>query len=224
MLERWSKWLGSILDQPGALLYSAVDTLSRGDYYIIGVNPGGVGGTHTIADALRELPKKVGNSYLDECWAPGGRELEAGESPLQRRVKYLASLLPGAAENPLNSICATNLVFTQTRAVRDLDFHKLADVCWPVHEDMLAIVSPRLILAFGNSALSPYTVMKDRLGARNEQCRPSGHGHWQLRMAEVDLPGGRKAVLAGLPHLSRYSPIGRRQVEMLLQDATAGYI
>lgn len=82
-----------------------------------------------------------------------------------------------------------------------------ANVCWPVHQEILKIVNPTLVLAYGNSAKSPYSFLKTKYGTR-EQTFPSGHGDWECRAFRAD--SGFWVV--GLPHLSRYDITGHPPV------------
>ena len=203
--------LVDVLDRTGSILYSAVDTLSPGDIYILGLNPGGNGGP-TIAEHLESLPEKRNNAYIDECWDNKAADYGLGKAPLQRRLKCLMDCLG----YDLRSICASNLVFMKTHDARGLDFPRDADTCWPIHERILAIVHPKLILAFGNSRVSPYHYLFERFGDK-EEAIPSGHGKWRCRGFDTKM-NGRKVYVVGLPHLSRYSPKGKVAVIQWLKD------
>jgi hypothetical protein len=79
--------LRDILWDSGEVLYSAASTLRPGEVYLLGHNPGGDLSDPTLPRvgwSLDELPKKESNSYF-VSW--NGRE--AGEAPLQRRVRWL---------------------------------------------------------------------------------------------------------------------------------------
>ena len=91
--------------------------------------------------------------------------------------------------------------------------------CWPVHEAILGIVIPKLIIAFGNSVTSPYAYFSQILGG-SEESLPSRHGDWRVEGSDSQI--NRCSVyVAGLPHLSCYTPIGKGHVvEWLRKNIT----
>jgi hypothetical protein len=187
--------LSSVINRSGEILYSGAHTIRRGPIYLLGLNPGGDPNAHrkTILYHLENLPSKVENHYLDQSW--GGAL--AGTRPLQRRVQWLARSLG----QDLRNVCASNLIFVRSVDARSCGYPRLAQVCWPVHHAILAAVEPRLVIAFGNSGVSPYGFLRSvfRLSSAEESF-PSGHGDW--RCLAFRSAGMR---IAGLPHLSRYA-------------------
>jgi hypothetical protein len=188
--------LEPILDLSGKILYSSVDTLKPGRVYLLGHNPGGsplTKASQTIRLCLDALPQKVTNDYFDESW----KNRPVGTSFLQLRVKWLLQQL---GLNP-REVAASNLIFPRSVAVAESQFAKLSEICWPVHERILDIVTPALVIVFGNSGQSPYAFMRRRFNPSSETAVPSGHGTWTCRTFRVT---GRFRVV-GLPHLSRYN-------------------
>jgi len=196
--------LGKLLNESGGILYSSHNTLQRGDIYLLGYNPGGVGG-HPIIDSVDGLLTNEENAYVDVPWENGIGSWEKGKAPLQERVKWLLKELGHGIED----VCASNLVFVQSKAATDVDF-SFADKCWPVHEAILKLVKPKLLLVFGNSSPSPYSYLHHKFGGEQEYI-PAGHGNWSAKGFRANINGSALFV-AGLPHLSRYSPIGKTQV------------
>ena len=199
--------LAPVLSRPGGILYSAAKTLRPGSLYIMGLNPGGDpenSKSHNIGTSLDQLPQRTSNAYIDEAWDRGSHPLEKGQAPLQKRMVFLAQSLGCALEG----VCATTLIFMQTRSARDLQFGRDAERCWPVHEMMLAMVRPKLILAFGNSAISPYGYLRQVHASATEVRFPAGHGSWQCKTFTTQISGATVTVI-GLPHLSRYSPLDK---------------
>jgi hypothetical protein len=203
LIEMSRAALASIATQSGKILYNSVDTLRPGRLYILGLkNPGGdpdrpEPSHQTIADALDRLATKDGNDYIDECWQgcrlPGGR-------PLQRRVQWLCNQLG----HPPRTVCATNLIFIRSRQRNGCGFPLSADLCWPVHQSIIGIVRPRLILSFDSLV---YGYVGRRLAGADFgtiETVPSGHGNWQCRRATIPLSYG-PVHLVQLPHLSRYA-------------------
>jgi hypothetical protein len=194
--------LASIAAQSGKILYSSIDTLKPGRLYILGLNPGGdpdrpEPSHYTIAEALDRLATKDENDYLDERWqgcpVPGGR-------PRQRRVQWLCNQLGHAPR----TVCASNLIFIRSRQGNGCGFPRSADVCWPVHQSIIGIVRPRLILSFDSRV---YGYVGTRLGGMDFETIetvPSGHGSWRCRRASLSLSYG-PVHLVQLPHLSRYA-------------------
>lgn len=202
-------FLSEYLDQPGSLLYSAADTLKEGTVYLMGFNPGGSNGV-PLKDSINELASKTTNSYLDEEWSNGGGSYKAGEAPLQQRVRWVLETLK---QNP-RDVCASNLIFLQSVSAGQINYD-LAEICWPVHEAILSIVKPEVILVYGNSSVSPYGFLYSRFGGEQEYLS-SGHGEWSIKSFRCEI-GGQNVVVAGLPHLSRYKPMGKGGVKEWLE-------
>lgn len=202
--------LAGLLDKPGSILYSSHETLKPGEVYLLGFNPGGSGGS-PVERSINQLLTNTTNAYLDESWENQNGAWASGEAPLQKRIQWI---LESIKLNP-RDICASNLIFFQSRAARDMSF-SLAKQCWPVHEAVLNIVKPKLIIAFGNSRESSYGYLHAILGG-NEESFPSGHGNWKLKGFNSQI-NGRSVYVAGLPHLSRYSPIGKNHVVEWLSE------
>ena len=208
--------LSPILSRSGNILYSSAATLRPGTLYLLGLNPGGDPNDarhreQTIGSVLDALPAKRDNEYLDVSWRERGDRKPPGQSKLQRRVQWLSEML-GV---DLRDVCAANLIFARSTGAESSDYARLAPVCWPVHELILDIVRPKLVVAYGNSAVSPYAYLLQRFGASREVEFPSGHVTWTCRAFGV---GGMR--VAGLPHLSRYAidhhpDVGRWLTSML---------
>ncbi len=204
------KHLAPILDRSGSILYSAANTLRPGSIYLLGLNPGGDPTKHqTVRQTLETLPSRVTNAYLDERWE---RRQHPGQAPLQRRVQWLTHQLG----LDLRKVCAANLIFVRSRDDAGSGYPELADVCWPIHVAILKLVQPKLIIAFGNSAVSPYAYLRRRLHGSTEETFPSGHGSWPCRLfRSADIR------VVGLPHLSRYAVDKHPAVAVWLRDFLA---
>lgn len=101
------------------------------------------------------------------------------------------------------------------RGASDIDF-SLAQKCWPIHEAIIELIRPKLKLTFGNSSISPYAYLHTRLGGK-EDSFPSGHGNWSIKSFSCKI-NGHPLFVVGLPHLSRYLPIGKKQVVQWLLE------
>jgi hypothetical protein len=202
--------LAGILDRPGSILYSSHETLKSGDVYLLGFNPGG-SGSRSVESSIESILINTTNAYLDESWRNKNGVWENGEAPLQKRISWL---LKSIGINT-RDVCASNLIFFQSRQASDISF-SLAKKCWPVHEAILNIVKPKIIIAFGNSTASPYGYLKSMLDGKEESI-PSGHGSWSIKGFSCQI-NGHPVYIAGLPHLSRYSPIGKNHVVEWLSE------
>lgn len=78
--------LQTILRKSGSILYSAPRTLKKGDYYFLGLNPGGSVAEikETIDDSLNQMLEGscCHNAYLYEDWSSKNRKYKKGEHPL----------------------------------------------------------------------------------------------------------------------------------------------
>jgi len=190
--------LAPVLDRSGNILYSGATTLRPGSIYLLGLNPGGDPHHHrrqTLRRVLRNLPSKHDNEYLDKTW--DGQRTK-GTSVLQRRVQWLAKKLG----HDLRKTCASNLIFVRSTDAQNCGYPELARLCWPVHQTILSIVRPRLVIAFGNSSISPYAFLRSVLGDDSrERTFPAGHANWRCRAFRA----ANGMWVVGLPHLSRYA-------------------
>lgn len=137
--------LASVLERSGEVLYSGASTLQPGEVYLLGLNPGGSPDDPrlaklTIGASIAELPTKTHNSYLDTTWV--------GRAFLKRRVKWL---LPALGLNA-RDVAASNVSFVRSPDKKTAQIAHLGDLCWPVHERILDIVRPRLVLTYGDDA------------------------------------------------------------------------
>lgn len=203
--------LSDWLDKPGTILYSSYETIKPGSVYLLGFNPGGTDGT-PLKDSIAAILHKKTNDYLDQTgWKNGNGTWPEDKAPLQKRVCWLLEMI---GLNP-GGVCASNLIFLQSRKANDIDYSMYAERCWPVHEAILGIVQPKLIITFGNSKISPYSYLHSKFGSKEDHskddCIPSGHGNWNAKGFQCKI-NGNNVYVAGLPHLSRYSPKDKTQV------------
>jgi uracil-DNA glycosylase len=198
------------LKRPGGVLYSSHETLREGVAYIVGLNPGGDNSTNpvTVGDSVDGLLKNPDNAYLDEVW-------EGQAKQFQDSVKWVAEQLG----LPLRDICASNLVFFQSQnaeGVRPAD----PELCWPVHDAILQIVKPRIIIALGNKEKdSAFAFLHEKLtGGKGEIAyTPIGLKERTAKRFDATIHGS-KVVVAGLPHPSRNDWIDNAEVKAWLND------
>ncbi|SHG85386.1 hypothetical protein SAMN04488068_1667 [Hydrocarboniphaga daqingensis] len=204
-LMRFAKvQLASLMSINGAILYSSHKTLKLGPIYLLGLNPGGNPNDHptsTIANAIDELATREKNSYVEERWQYRCANRNKAASPLQKRIIYL---LAGLGCDP-KEVCASNLIFVRSVDASGCGYPSYADICWPVHEKIIEMVKPKLIIAYGNSGVSPYAYLRSISGHRTpETYQPAGHGNWQCKAFKWNRANGDDIAVVGLPHLSRY--------------------
>lgn len=213
--------LKHILDDMGEVVYSSHETLKKGDVYLLGLNPGGSSQEHpethipyTIRTHLERMLRRETNSFIDECWENGLSNFPIGEAILQKRV---IALLKGIGIDDPRTVCASNIIFKTSRSSADLCFG-LAGLCWPVHEAILKIVQPSLILTYGIQKVSAYEFLK-ALFLKGDELppQPASHGKWNCRGFHCDIDGNPTFV-AAVPHLSYYSPTNKHDVFKWIVD------
>jgi hypothetical protein len=192
--------LNELLDQSGSILYSPLNTLTKGDYYLLGINPGGKGGD-SIQEHLSQLSGSTRSAYYADDW---------DSNTLQKR---LVTLFKHASLN-LDNICSSNLIFLRSVSEGQLPKSRYAkgeliDKCWKVHKVILGIVQPKYIVTFGKL---PYTYVSTKLGMKETATKPAGHGKWLIRIAKSTYPENEQYIIS-FPHLSRYAP-----AESILKD------
>lgn len=195
------------LDQAGTILYSSHETIRPGNIYLIGLNPGGRESDKSLRGNIGHMLCETENAYLDQAWGGAAK----GKAPLQRRVQWVLEKLD---TNP-RDVLATNLIFQQTSNRTGIT-PDMARQCWPIHEALLKIVQPSLIVAFGNSGLSPYNHIYSLYGDTQQEYQLAGHGDWNLKRFQTSIDG-RPTTVIGLPHLSWYQPMGKPDVEAWLK-------
>jgi hypothetical protein len=196
VVEKAEEELKDILNESGTILYSSRATLSLGKYYFIGINPGGPAeGTSSIQSSLDDLKNETQNAYLHQSWC---RHKDCndckGKHPLQQNYQALFNALG----EDLESVCASNLIFKRSRGEKDAGGWNAALICWPLHMEIIKIVQPRAIIAFGKL---PFDFIQNALEGATVQVDRTNHGNWPWRRST--LKDGKKLI--GLPHLSRYA-------------------
>lgn len=180
-----------ITKMSGCILYSSVDTLKKGEFYFLGVNPGGEGSSRVTFD-----PTYTKNAYLDKSWSNNQGNYEGRLAPLQQRVIKLFETFGVDIED----VCASNLIFQQTQDISQLaDIYGYADDCFSIHRYIIEeVVKPKFIVSMGKIVFDYFL---ERQGYTYSHEFPAGHARWSIRIA---TQGDR--TLINLPHLSYYDP------------------
>jgi len=136
-----------------------------------------------------------------------GNILYSSGATLRPGTVYLLGLNPGG--DPHDPRHQEQTIDSALRALPSKRENEYLDVSWREQGIRRAAVQPRLIIAFGNSGVSPYAFLLSKLTPASETMFPSGHGSWRCRAFTA---GGMR--VAGLPHLSRYAidrhpPVGK---------------
>lgn len=193
-----------LLARSGSVLYSSASTLRKGNYYLLGVNPGGENdGTNTIRQSLALLPSNATNAYLDEPWEP----YEKGRHPLQRNVQALFRHL---GQEP-RDVCASNLIFNRSRREGRSGGFPAAEECWPVHEMILRVVQPLVVITFGRL---PFEFLTSKWRLQKGDARPAGHANWSCQIGSST----NNPLVIGLPHLSIYAMRNHTEVLDWVKD------
>lgn len=198
----------------GDVLYSDLKTLQKGDFYFLGVNPGGKSGEgKKIEETLSCTNEGSKNFYVDDC--SNGQQV-AGATRLQKNAKALFRAIfkelaspktpPADRDDVIREVLCTNLIFRNTKGEKEIAPSDVCS-CWGVHEYLLNIVQPKWIIAYGKR---PYTEISNRLGLHDfVDPADADHGTWKFRAARKGGTAGdswkENVVLIGIPHLSRYS-------------------
>lgn len=193
--------LGRDAENPGAVLYNGWDTLrSNKGLYIMGFNPGGApNDSKTMIDYLNEL-KDNHCSYEDECWycsADCRNDKHFGKKPHQKKVKELARVLGYDVRQSF----AANAVFFRSRKQGDLKTPwDIFEKCWPIHQEFLSIVQPRIILCLGNGDdYSAFAYLKMKIAPSEKH-----YGRVKEFMGEISVADGRtiRSRVIGVRHPS----------------------
>jgi hypothetical protein len=203
VLTQAESYLGQagLLDKPGAVLYSSVDTLTRGPVYLLGLNPGGTEGA-TLRDSI-DGSRRGNNAYLDEEWAPGGHVQPRGQSTLQRRVQALCrSMGVETRDTP-----ASNLAFTRsTGLATHSGYAGAVKLCAPVHEIFMNAIQPRFLMTFGS--IGHFAAGVNILSVES---RDAQHGTWKAHRGKA-IAFGHEVSFGNIPHMSLWSSDRRADV------------
>lgn len=178
----------------GGILYSSIDTLREGEFYFLGVNPGGENAIN-ILDNLEENKNK--NAFIDEAWSNKTKDYNSGDAPMQKRAKELFEKLG----SDIKDVCSSNLIFNQSVDEKSLDgkLFDNANICWKVHELLInEIIKPKYIISHGGTVYNYFVAKKE---FKPIEIFNSGHGDWSIKIAKKD-----DITLINLPHLSYYAP------------------
>ena len=97
---------------------------------------------------------------------------------------------------------ASNLIFIASRNSKELNFGNLANICWQLHEEILEIVKPKIILAYGiQKPKSSFEFLRNKFKPQPQEIEKieSGHRNWNCYSFKTE-----EFTVIGIPHLSYY--------------------
>jgi hypothetical protein len=188
--------LGPVAEMDGRVLYSSIETLGPGKFYLMGLNPGARDHSryHHVGQSLHDITNHRVNTYLDDNWGRG-----IGRDHVQQRICFM---LRSLGCDP-RSVFATNLVFARSKSWASAQA-KLIPNCLEVHGMFLNIVRPSVILTFGRGTFDPLINRRRRTDVPSfDTGCPNGRANFCCYMADADLFGRRTPVVC-LPHFSKF--------------------
>jgi len=194
IIEEIKSLLGDRINKSGVAFYSSIDTVKKGRYMILGLNPGGNPEVEkgTIGQSLEGFLSPVYNHYY-EAW-------KEKDTRLQINIAKLFAFLG----QDLRNVCALNLIFERTVRESDLNFSSLP-VYVKVLNKVLDVVQPDVIFTFGKK---PLFEVKRVMTNINVEVIGSGHGSWKIEFVTGQL-NDRTVRVIGFPHLSIYTLYNR---------------
>ncbi len=191
------------LDRPGSILHSASSTLTKGDFYFLGYNPGGNHHDYLIKHEVDNLLNKTKHRYLDEQFEQAGHLFKMGQAPLQKNFQQLFNTIN---IDPRKVLC-TNLIFFHSKRSDGVNYLQDATLCWPIHQALLELVKPKIIICNGNSNNSSAFSFLYKLLPHQQplQTIKTIYSTAYIKAFTTQLNNQTVKVI-GIPHLSRFYP------------------
>lgn len=189
--------LGDLAQLPGGTLYSGWSALTKGDVYLMGLNPGGSNAPSVLTNTLKN--PDVGSAYFDDDW---------GNKRHQVRVR---DLVENGFGRRMEDTFSANALFVQTRTDDEIaDPWSLWEKCWPIHQFFLSIVKPKLIVCLGNGdSLSSFRLIREKTTKPATPYEMLGPNFRYGKLVNATLALGDSPPLActilGIPHPSRFN-------------------
>lgn len=215
LLQEVREVLAPYLGRSGSVFYTGRQAVKVGNFYLMGLNPGGDSDEPYTEDLLGESLNKWEevrpdwSAYLHQNWT---KVLDnEGNSQHQKNVRYLCNDL-------LNESCANifsaNAIFLRSLNSNKLDMSKeLLTQCWKLHVSFLRRVKPRVLICLGNGPGSSFDLVREwaeiKSNVKSEPCGFRGKRRTFLRWIDANAPArllGYDSPLRilGVPHPSRY--------------------
>jgi hypothetical protein len=198
-------------DEKGWVLYSGLDTLRPGKYYLMGFNPA----KDDANELLTEHSAMPANwsAYTQQCWhcekskCIHRDEMEllkpSALKPHQVRVNRLVKELGLRPEQ----IFSANAIFVESEGTGELKARsaQLWDAFWPVHQWFLSIVRPETIICLGNGESdSSFDLLRRRAQTWDVVFGSKNYRDGKIVSAMLPLLDGEHLSLKvfGIPHPS----------------------
>lgn len=200
-LDKIRELLGVELNKSGTAFYSNIETLKKGKYLIIGLNPGGdpdkIKGT--IGQSFQKIYAEKYNAYKED-WLENGK--------IHRLQKNLHCLFNYLNED-IRKVCATNLFYERTRREKQLSLAKLQ-----IYENILSLtldlIQPEIIFTFGKRTTNTLLHLMNITNS-NFKVIKSGHGKWEIKFINCNY-NGKNVKIVAFPHLSIYTLYTRQPI------------
>ena len=200
--KEWSKYynlyealrgLGdTFLGYYGRFMYNPISMLRKGDYYLLGINPGFKKDRKEDYTFLRDEIREWGE---DKKLAYHAMVKEHWDTDFQESVKALWRKI----DRDLGELCASNLYFCSSTAEKkmpSLSEHE-KNACLSVHKAVLEIIEPKCILVFSTGE-EKYSMVLNSLDGLHEE-EGLGPDACKCRVAVGEYKN-RPTMLVGIPY------------------------
>ena len=189
----------SMRDVSGEVFYSGRASFEHPSrVYLLGLNPGSDSADSTLnsievsLEQTAKLHTEGFSRYVDERWNRSNRSY----TPMQIRVRHLLRRLGlDPRQTP-----SSNLVFSRSIDVSTIraGFGRLAEQCWPVHEEVIRSQGVKVVVCMGGKA---FEYVARRLGAETylRDYIETNRRQWR----SVAYRNGDGVSVVGLTHPSR---------------------
>jgi uracil-DNA glycosylase len=194
----------------GKIFYTGPRSIRPGGFAILGLNPAETRDAReksSLADNLANFAVKTCN----DNYHVGDR--------LGRGFTRVLSWIGGEPADVFTS----NVIFRRSSSKATLGRPPWDESrrCWPVLQQIFAIVKPRLFITCGSGRDSAYSYTRDLLfsGSSFDESRYSaGHGNWRVCCARGSV-SGRSVSVIGIPHFSYYVPkLASQGMKILVEE------
>ncbi len=178
-------------------LYSPESTLKNAKVAFLGMNPGGDKNPENHA----EFAMEAGSAYVLETW----KEKPPGEEKLQMQVRKLFDML---GVEPSEVLTGNIVPFRSPSWSKLCDRKNASAFGLQLWDKVFKLTKPELTIAMGGEAIKSTCAI---LNVKDCERVPVGWGNICAKKGSYE--GG---TFVGLPHLSRFSIIGRSESEKAL--------
>jgi len=214
--------LGVVSKKGGEVFSSGLSALTKGEFYVLGLNPCSGGKYPTVRDHVANWDLIDFSAFTHQSWHPEDwnrdcYELQEtidckkrwGITRHQRAVVKLITSLTDVSD--MRTIFATNAIFAASksaesfRAQTGLGLNQAFELCWPLHKHFLNIVRPKVIICLGLGEFdSSYALIRAKSRAV-KAIKELKTDKWKCHYADINLGTVRITPLViGVKHPSRF--------------------